>query len=63
MKYYFALPYNYGDGVATNQRKAFQWFLISSRNGDDDTQYEIGDRYYTGEGVKKNKTVAQFWFE
>jgi len=36
---------------------------MSSRNGDDDTQYEIGDRYYTGEGVKKNKTVAQFWFE
>ncbi len=44
-------------------RAAFQLFLRSARNGDSGSQLNVGFCYDTGEGVRRNKTKALFWYK
>ena len=41
----------------------FEQLLIRAQNGDTDAQFEVGRRYWNGEGVRENDNAAFSWFE
>ncbi len=55
--------YFWGDGVKTDHKKAFDYYLISAKKGNPETQYKIGNCYETGEGTEKNMEEAMVWYK
>jgi len=43
--------------------KAFVWYLLAARNGHAEAQYEIGERYYYGCGIQKDRDKAKEWIK
>lgn len=54
--------YFWGDGVKTDRKKAFEYYLISAKKGNPETQYKIGNCYETGQGTEKNMEEAMQWY-
>lgn len=54
--------YYWGDGVAVDRKKAFEYYLISARKGNPETQYKIGNCYETGQGTDKDAEQALYWY-
>ncbi len=54
--------YYWGDGVAADRQKAFEYYLISAQKGNPETQYKIGNCYETGQGTTQDMTEALNWY-
>ena len=55
--------YDTGNGVAKNDKKAYQWYLKSAEQRYADAQCLIGICYVVGIGVDTNLDTAYEWFE
>jgi TPR repeat protein len=51
----------YGDGVARNERKAFELFLKAAEIGDVLAQYNLGQCFDRGIGIERNEDYAVYW--
>jgi TPR repeat protein len=66
---YLGLMYQYGDGVAQDNKTAFKWLTLAveqwkplAEQGDADAQYGLGGMYYKGWGVPQDyKTALKWW--
>lgn len=54
--------YYWGDGVAADRQKAFEYYLISAQKGNPETQYKIGNCFETGQGTKTDVEQALYWY-
>lgn len=52
-----------GVGCKKNLKKAFQWLLVSAKNGDSDAQLKVGYAYEVGRGTEKNYRLAVKWYK
>lgn len=61
----YQAQYNLGTFYFKNQEfeKAKYWFEQSAINGDKDSQYQMGNLYLQGTGVKKDLNMAFSWYE
>jgi len=50
-------------GVDRDYQQAAEWFSKSAEQGHADAQYNLGELYNKGRGVKKNKKIAQKWYK
>lgn len=55
--------YFWGDGVKADRQKAFEYYLISAKKGNPETQYKIGNCYETGQGTAQDNDQAIFWYK
>ncbi len=60
-QYNLAWMYEDGVGVTADDAKAFKWFLRSAEGGDPDAQYEVVQRYATGQGTEPDLVAAYTW--
>ena len=44
-----------------NERKAFDWYLLASQNGDKDAPWQVAQMYYFGNGAEKNYIQSYAW--
>jgi len=51
------------DGVSRDYRQAVEWFSKAAELGHAEAQYNLGELYNKGRGVKKNKKIAQKWYK
>lgn len=49
-------------GQKKDTKEAFRWFTKGAKQGDGLSQFELGNMYYWGLGVKKNYEEAYYWF-
>ncbi len=61
-EYEQGLAYAFGDGVAQNDRKAFEYFLQAADKGFPLAQYKVGVAYAYGEGVRQDYKSAANWY-
>lgn len=54
--------YYWGDGVAPDRQKAFDYYLTSAQLGNPETQYKVGLCYETGQGVALDLQQALSWY-
>lgn len=54
--------YFWGDGVKVDRKKGFEYYLISAKKGNPETQYKIGHCYEMGEGTEKDLEKAKEWY-
>ena len=54
--------YYWGDGVAVDRKKAFEYYLISAQKGNPETQYKVGNCYETGQGTTRDMDKAIEWY-
>jgi len=47
--------------VKQNPKKAFHWFSLSAKQGDESAQLALGNIYSTGTGVKRDFQKAISW--
>lgn len=50
-------------GVDRDTEKAAEWYKKSAENGNRNAQYQLGRRYYFGNGVNEKKTEAVKWYQ
>jgi len=52
-----------GYGVSVNSKEAFKWLLLSARQGESESQFELGVMYYKGVGVGRDlrKALSYYW--
>lgn len=56
--------YDYGNGgVAQNQEVAARWYLRAAEQGYPGAQFNIGNCYQLGDGVKEDKEQAVYWYK
>ena len=61
-EYERGLAYAFGDGVAQNDRTAFNYFLEAAEKGYALAQYKVGVGYAYGEGVRQDYKKAAEWY-
>ena len=55
--------YDYGNGgVEQNQEIAVRWYLRAAEQGYPGAQFNLGNCYQLGEGVKEDKEQAVYWY-
>ena len=55
--------YDYGNGgIEINQQSAVRWYRKSAMQGYAGAQFNLGNCYQLGEGVKEDKTQAVYWY-
>lgn len=55
--------FDYGNGgVEQNQEVAVRWYLRAAEQGYPGAQFNLGNCYQLGEGVKENKEQAVYWY-
>jgi TPR repeat protein len=61
----FQLAHRYlnGEGVATDNFMALQWFTRAAEQGNSNAQYNIAVMYLNGIGVIQDNTAAVDWFQ
>lgn len=52
-----------GDGIAKDEKAAFDLFLYAAERGHPEDAYNIGNMYWRGEGVAQDFAKAYFWFD
>lgn len=57
------LCYGNGIGVGEDDYEAFEWYEKAANNGFDMGMYNLADRYYYGEGIRKDYKRAVQWYE
>src|SRR5436305_1661749 len=58
----FGYCYQYGQGIAQDSVKAFEWYYKSANSGYAEGQYNVGNCYYNGLGVEKDYNKAFEWY-
>ena len=48
--------------MSQNYAEALKWYLKAVEQGDATAQYNLGDLYYKGTGVKRNCIEALKWY-
>ena len=61
-EYEKGLAYSFGDGVAQDNKAAFEAFSHSAELGHAPAQYKTGVAYAYGEGVDKDPEQAVYWY-
>jgi TPR repeat protein len=56
------IMYEEGEGVAKNEKLAFEHYQMGALKGYDNAQYNLGACYYDGEYVEQSYTKAREWF-
>jgi TPR repeat protein len=56
------LPTSASAGMSPEEVKAFEGFKRLAEKGDPQGQYNLGDCYYSGEGVARNQVEAVKWY-
>ena len=59
--YFLGVRFLRGDGVEKNNDNAARFFKMAAFHGDTDAQYELGQCYWNGRGVRKNLILAYVW--
>ena len=55
--------FDYGNGgVTQNQEVAVRWYLRAAEQGYPGAQFNLGNCYQLGEGVKEDKSQAVYWY-
>ncbi len=58
-----AYLYEHGDGgIEKNQVEAVKWLKLAANNGNVAAQNNLGDKYYKGDGVKRDYKEATKWY-
>jgi TPR repeat protein len=56
-------PWAQSTSAATAQNKGIDpAFLAKAEAGDAESQYKLGNKYYSGHGVRRDYSKAEFWF-
>jgi TPR repeat protein len=55
--------YSQGTGVSPNIEDALYWLKRSAKHNDAAAQEILGEYYYDGEYIKRNRRYAKIWFE
>jgi len=50
-------------GIDRDYKQAAEWFSKAAEQGHADAQYNLGELYNRGRGVKKNKNIALKWYK
>ena len=58
-----ALMYAKGEGVAKNEKLAFNWFHKAARNHHVEAKFYMGLSFAQGRGVRKQAQLARYWFK
>ncbi|MCK5518644.1 MAG: sel1 repeat family protein [Alphaproteobacteria bacterium] len=62
-EYFFANAYNKGYcGVVADKKKAREWYFKSAKHGYAPAQYQMGEIYFTGNGVANDYPEAKKWY-
>lgn len=61
-EYEQGLAYAFGDGVAQNDRNAFNLFYEAAEKGYAQAQYKVGVAFSYGEGVRQDHKKAADWY-
>ena len=51
-----------GHGVIQDLKKAVEYFEISAKNGNSNSQYYLGYCYHFGKGISQDYTKAVEWY-
>ena len=55
--------FDYGNGgVTQNQEVAVRWYMRAAEQGYPGAQFNLGNCYQLGEGVKEDKSQAVYWY-
>ena len=54
--------YAEGKGVHQDYQKAAEWYTKAAHQGDEFAQYELGEMYDKGLGVRQNESTAKRYF-
>ncbi|KXB91036.1 tetratricopeptide repeat protein [Megasphaera hutchinsoni] len=55
--------YQYGQGVAQDDKKAIEWYQKAAAQGDADAQTHLGLCYQVGKGVAQDDKKAVEWYQ
>lgn len=55
--------YEYGQGVAENQRKAFNYYMKAAKKEYATAYFKLGSFYYDGDEVEEDNAKAAYWFQ
>ncbi len=58
-----ALCYETGDGVKQSEARALELYIQAALAGDTDSFYEVGRMHFYGLGTKRNRRMADLWFD
>ena len=53
--------YEYGNGTAKNPKKAFEYCMLSAKQGFDLAQYKIATFYWYSFGVDRDTDKIRYW--
>jgi tetratricopeptide (TPR) repeat protein len=51
------------DGMGVNERLAFYWFMQSAKQGNEISQFYVGECYRKGDGVEEDTEKAREWYQ
>src|SRR4029077_5596968 len=60
---YLGSLYEAGLGVATNQDKAFEWYLKAAGQNEPEAEFRVAKFYHEGRAVKQNSSEALYWYK
>ena len=58
-----AIMYGTGTGTPQNYEESIKWDRLAAKNGNLQGQFNLGVKYYNGDGVKRDFELAYMWFE
>jgi TPR repeat protein len=56
------IAYEFGRGVKSNERTAFEWYLKAASGGFAPAQFQVAEAYASGMGVEEDATAAIEWY-
>ena len=62
-QFYLGMHYQYGKGVAKDEKQAFTWYKAAADQGITAAQLNVGRMYADGIGISKNENQARQYFE
>lgn len=58
-----AIMYFQGAGTPQSYEESVKWDRLAAKNGNTQGQFNLGAKYYNGDGVERNFKLAYMWFE
>ena len=62
-QYTLGVMHAMGQGVKRNDKKAFEFYMLSAEQGFDDAQFALGKMYKHARGVPRDYNLAARWFK
>jgi TPR repeat protein len=60
--HHLAICYERGDGVKTDENRAFALYASAASLGDKKAMYEVGRMLFYGIGTARDRSLAKFWY-